>query len=69
MRMGMRELESAILAEAKIVTGNNKLKKKDIMEWSTGEVKPEQGEKVYHLPDMNCNIAIKTKTETIRKEN
>lgn len=57
--MGMRQLESAILAEAKIVTGNKKLKMKDIMEWSTSEVKPQQGEKLYRLPKMGVNIAIK----------
>ena len=57
--MGMRQLESAILAEAKIVTGNKKLRMKDVMEWSTGKVKPESGEIVYHLPKMSVNIAIK----------
>jgi len=57
--MGIRQLESAILAEAKIVTGNKKLRMKDIMEWSTGKVKPRQGEAVYYLPTMKVNIAIK----------
>lgn len=56
--MGMKQLESAILAEAKIVTGNKKLRMKDIMEWSTGEMKPEPGEKLYRLPKMMVNIAI-----------
>ena len=34
-------------------------KMKDIMEWSTGEVKVESGEKLYRLPEMGVNIAVK----------
>lgn len=58
--MGMRELEAAVLAEAKIVTGNSKLRMKDIMEWSTGEVKPQAGEELFFLPELKVNIAVKT---------
>lgn len=57
--MGMKQLEAAVLAEAKKVTGNKKLRMKDIMEWSTGEVKAEQGEKLYRLPELGVNIAVK----------
>lgn len=55
----MKQLESAVLAEAKKVTGNKKLRMKDIMEWSTGEVRPEPDEKLYRLPELGVNIAIK----------
>lgn len=55
----MKQLESVVLAEAKIVTGNKKLRMKDIMEWSTGEVKQEEGEKLYRLPELGVNIAVK----------
>ncbi len=58
--MGMPELEREILAEAKTVTGNSKLKMKDIMEWSTGDVKAEEGETLYVLPGLGVNIAVKT---------
>lgn len=57
--MSLRSLESAILAEAKIVTENKKLRLKDIMEWSTGEIKPQSGEKLYRLPKLCINIAVK----------
>ena len=57
--MSMQSLKRAILAEAKEVTGNKKLRMKDIMEWSTGTVKPEEGEIVHHLPSIGVNIAIK----------
>lgn len=57
--MGMREMEREILAEAIKVTGNKKLKMKDIMEWSTGKVTPHEGEKVYRLPKAGVEIAVK----------
>lgn len=55
----MKQLESAILAEARTITNNKKLKMKDIMEWSTGDIVPHPGEKLYRLPEMNVNIAVK----------
>jgi len=58
--MGIRDLERAILAEAKNVTGNKKLRMKDIMEWSTGKVKIADGETLYRLPKSGVNIAVKT---------
>lgn len=57
----VRQLEAEILKEAKVVTGNKKLRQKDILEWSTGEVKAEEGETLYHLPELNINIAVKDK--------
>ena len=57
--MGMQSLKRAILAEARIVTGNKKLKMKDIMEWSTGKITSHPGEKIYQLPELCVNIAVK----------
>ncbi len=56
--MSMQTLERAVLAEARTVTGNKKLRMKDIMEWSTAEIEPQAGEKVYQLPELKVNIAI-----------
>lgn len=58
--MGMRELESAILAEARIVTGKRKLRLKDIMEWSTGKIEPQADEERFFLPVLKVYILIKT---------
>lgn len=44
--MSMASLEREILAEAKTVFQNPKLRMKDIMEWSTGDIKPESDEVV-----------------------
>ena len=57
--MSLKTLESEILAEAKVVTKNKALKMKDILEWSTGEIKSIPGEKIYKLPSLGINIAIK----------
>ena len=57
--MSLRTLESVMLAEARIVTDNKKLRQKDIMEWSTGEIKPHPGEKIYYLSELKINIAVK----------
>lgn len=59
--MSIKTLETAILAEAKKVTGNEKLRIKDIMEWSSGEIKAQPGEKLYKLPKIGVNIAVKSK--------
>ena len=57
--MGMKQLEAAILNELKQVTGNGKLRQKDIMEWSTSELKPHDGETIYRLPVLSINVAVK----------
>jgi len=57
--MSIRTLESAILAEAKKVTDNKKLRLKDIMEWRTTKIKTHPNEKLYYLPDIGVHIAVK----------
>jgi hypothetical protein len=57
--MGMRQVESKILAEAKVITGNKKLRLKDIMEWSTGEIRKRDGENIYYLPETGVNVSVK----------
>lgn len=58
--MSVATLERSIWREAQLVLDRPKLKLKDIMEWSTGEIKPQPGEEVHHLPGLQVNIAIKT---------
>lgn len=59
--MGMKQLEAAILVEARDVTKRRSLRQKDILEWSTGDIKPQDGEKVFRLPDLGINVAISSK--------
>jgi len=59
--MALNALDKVILEEAREVTGNPKLRNKDIMEWCCGKdtVKPEEGEKAYYLPKLHVSIAVK----------
>lgn len=56
--MSMRTLETAILNEARVVTGRKRLRLKDIMEWTTSDIEPHEGEKIYRLPEIGVNIAV-----------
>lgn len=55
--MSMRSLESAICAEARTVLCNSKLRVKDMQEWSSGEIKPQDGEVVIKCP--SAYVAVK----------
>ncbi len=61
--MGIRQIEKAIVEEAKIVLNNPKMKLKALLEWSTGQIKPEDGEIVVFLPQYQVNIAIKSEID------
>lgn len=55
--MSMKTLEAAILKELREITKKPKLRQKDIVEWSTGDVKAEkEGEVVVRLPVMGVNV-------------
>ena len=57
--MGIRNLEAQILAELREVAGKRSIRQKDIMEWSTGNVKVEEGETHYFLPHLGIHVAVK----------
>lgn len=57
--MSMATLERAVLSGAQSVLHNPKLKKKDILEWSTGDVKAGDGEVVVYVSDPGCNVCVK----------
>lgn len=56
--MSVRQLNAVMLIEAKKITGNKKLRQKDIMEWSTEAIKAQEGERVYKLPELGVYIAV-----------
>ena len=58
--MGMRSLEAAMLAELRMVARRSTIRQKDVMEWSTGEVKTANDETLFRLPDLGINVAVKT---------
>ncbi len=58
--MSLKTLEAAILAELKRVARNPNLRQKDIMEWQTGrDLKPQEGETLYYLPELGVSVAVK----------
>jgi hypothetical protein len=58
--MSMRTLETAILAELRVVAGRRSIRLKDIMEWSTGDVKILEGDTHFFLPGLEINVAVST---------
>lgn len=61
--MSMKDLERAILAGAKEVLNNRGLRMKDIMEWSTGDIKAQDGEVCVHVPDPGVNVCVKVECD------
>jgi hypothetical protein len=59
--MGMRDIEAGILREVKQVAKDTSIRQKDIMEWSTTEVKAHDGEMAYHLPSLGVWCAVLNK--------
>jgi hypothetical protein len=56
--MNVAMFQRQILAAARIAVKNPKLKMKDILEWSIGELMPCDGEVVVGLDRVGCNICI-----------
>lgn len=57
--MSLHTLEKAILEEARNLANNPKLKKKDLMEWSTGDLgEPIQDEVMIYLPKLRIYVFI-----------
>ena len=61
--MSFATLERAVLAGAKVALNNTRLKMKDVLEWSTGTVKAEDGEVVVHVPDPGVNVCVKREND------
>ena len=59
--MGIRHLEAAILASARIILCNKALRQKDILEWTTGTIEPRDSEVVIVLDDpAGISVAVAT---------
>lgn len=67
--MSMATLERAVLAGARLVLENPKLKMKEILEWSTGSIKTEPGEITIRVPDPGVNVAVKKECDKRKAQN
>ena len=60
--MTMRDLERSLIQELRMITGRQKLRILDILEWSTDKSTVENGlrndEVIVHCPSMGCWAAI-----------
>ena len=54
----MATIERAVLAGARIGFNNSNLRLKDIREWSSGEIKPQDGEVTQYIPDPGVFVTI-----------
>lgn len=61
--MSLGRLEQAVFDELRLVAGDRKLRWKDVMEWSSGPIEAQEGEKLYHLPKLGINCAVKVKDQ------
>ncbi len=57
--MSMQSLERAVLAETRAILKNPKIRKADIVEWSTAPLDAPEAEIVIRLPELGVNVAIK----------
>lgn len=56
--MSVQALERAIKNEAAGILRNPRLRNKDLLEWSTGEVNAEDGEVAIRLPLLDINVVV-----------
>mgnify|MGYP003607585651 CR=1 FL=1 len=57
--MSQRQWESMIVAEARGVLKNAKLRVKDLMEWSSAPIAAHDGEIVEYLSQIGVYVAVK----------
>jgi hypothetical protein len=58
--MSFATLERAVLKETRAVLNNPKIKQRDIIEWSTGDITPSSNsdEIVVRLPELSVNVIV-----------
>lgn len=61
--MSLVSLETEILAQLKVIAKNSKLRKKDMMEWSSAKLEPHDGEVIISLPALGVEVAILTELD------
>ena len=62
----MDKIDRAILAEVRIVKNDPSIQNKEVMEWSTGAIKPHEGEEILQLPRLGVNVALKLRVKKVK---
>ena len=55
----LSKIDKTILTEVRKVKNDQTIRNKDVMEWSTGDIKPHDGEEIFRLPELGINVALK----------
>lgn len=67
--MTLASLEKEIAFETGIVLNNPAFKRKDIREWSSGEIKPQKDESVVYVTKVGMNVVFFSKMDKRPKGN
>lgn len=58
--MSIASLERELVYHARVILNNQKLRVKDLLEWSSGPVAPRDGEIELRINELNCVFAAGT---------
>lgn len=56
--MSMRELESSICSELRRIVKNRSIRIKNMVEWSAGQIKAQEGETLVYIPLYHVWVCI-----------
>lgn len=65
--MSFSTLGREVLRESRAALNNRKLRKADILEWSTGNVQAEDGEIVVKLPTLGVSVCVPVAADRRKK--
>ena len=66
--MSLTQLETQIWQECQEILKNQKMRKKDLLEWSTGDVTPEEGETAIRIERLGVNTVVSESLDRRPKE-
>lgn len=66
--MNLNEFESSIWRECQSILENRKMRKKDLLEWSTGDVTPGDDEIVIRIEGLGVNAVVSASMDRRKKE-
>ena len=66
--MSVSQLESVIWRECQRILENPKMRKKDLLEWSTGEVEPRDGEIAIYIDHLGITAVVQAQLDRRKAE-
>ena len=56
--MSLNALDTQVWHECQRVLQNPRLRRRDVLEWSAGNVSAQEGEIIVHLESLGVNVAV-----------